>query len=90
MKTKLHLFCKPLGCTLQEYRTHIESQFTPLMDWSNYNVYWAIYHIDGDLIHNNHKKLKPIPIPAPGAAIIKRLKDSAELFRNRVNTNATN
>ena len=31
--------------TLQQLKEHLESQFTPLMSWSNYGTYWEIDHI---------------------------------------------
>ena len=43
---------KLLGCTLAEFRAHIESQFDPWMNWDNrglntgeYNVTWQFDHI---------------------------------------------
>mgnify|MGYP001591990549 FL=1 len=34
-----------LGCTIEEYRTHLELKFTPEMNWENYGSYWEIDHI---------------------------------------------
>ena len=31
--------------TAQQLREHIESQFTPEMNWSNYGTYWELDHI---------------------------------------------
>lgn len=36
---------KYLGCTLDEFKSHLESQFTPEMSWDNYGSYWHIDHI---------------------------------------------
>jgi hypothetical protein len=33
-----------LGCTIDEYKTHLESQFTPEMTWENWGIYWEIDH----------------------------------------------
>lgn len=33
------------GYTAQQLRQHIESQFTPEMNWSNYGSYWELDHI---------------------------------------------
>ena len=47
--------CEILGCTFEEFKTHIENQFEPWMNWSNYgnwngipetiNSAWDIDHI---------------------------------------------
>ena len=34
-----------LGCSIGEYITYIESQFTPEMTWENQGTYWEIDHI---------------------------------------------
>lgn len=31
--------------TLEQLRTHLESQFTPKMNWNNYGDYWEVDHI---------------------------------------------
>ena len=36
-----------LGCTISECRHHIESKFTPEMNWDNYGYIWEIDHIIG-------------------------------------------
>ena len=33
------------GYTIEQLRQHIESQFTPEMNWSNYGTYWELDHI---------------------------------------------
>lgn len=33
-----------LGCTLPEFRAHMEAQFTPEMTWANHGTYWHIDH----------------------------------------------
>lgn len=65
-----------LGCTYDEFKTHIESQFEPWMNWDNYgkfngefNYGWDIDHIiprseiktEDDIIKLNHfTNLKPL------------------------------
>ena len=34
-----------LGCNIQEYVLHLESQFTDEMNWGNHGTYWEIDHI---------------------------------------------
>nr|CAI9752059.1 hypothetical protein YSBCXYJI_YSBCXYJI_CDS_0157 [Caudoviricetes sp.] len=34
-----------LNYTLQQLKEHLESQFTPEMNWDNYGSYWEIDHI---------------------------------------------
>lgn len=36
---------KYLGCTLEEYKQHIESQFKPEMNWDNHGKVWELDHI---------------------------------------------
>lgn len=36
---------KLLGCVLEEYKQHLESQFKPEMNWSNHGEIWEIDHI---------------------------------------------
>jgi hypothetical protein len=33
-----------LGCTIQEFRAHLETQFAPGMTWENYGPFWHIDH----------------------------------------------
>lgn len=65
-----------LGCTFEEYKTHIENQFESWMNWSNYGAYknnetrtWQIDHIipislaftQAELIKLNHfTNLRPL------------------------------
>ncbi len=43
---KKHKFQKILGCSLEEFKIHIEKQFKPGMTWENYGFYtWHIDHI---------------------------------------------
>jgi hypothetical protein len=65
-----------LGCTHQEFKTHIESKFQPWMNWENYGKYngefnhgWDIDHIkplvnaktEEDIIELNHyTNLQPL------------------------------
>lgn len=34
-----------LGCSLDEFRLHIEQKFTPDMNWDNYGTVWELDHI---------------------------------------------
>jgi len=34
-----------LGCSIQDFRNHLESQFKPEMNWSNHGEVWEIDHI---------------------------------------------
>jgi len=34
-----------IGCSIEQYKKHIESQFNPKMSWENYGTYWEIDHI---------------------------------------------
>lgn len=34
-----------LGCTIQEFKNYIESQFKPEMNWDNHGIIWEIDHI---------------------------------------------
>jgi hypothetical protein len=33
-----------LGCTIEQYKSHLELQFTPEMTWENWGTYWEIDH----------------------------------------------
>jgi hypothetical protein len=33
-----------LGCTINQYKIHLEHQFTPEMTWENWGTYWEIDH----------------------------------------------
>lgn len=34
-----------LGCSIKQYKQHLESQFKPEMNWENYGKIWEIDHI---------------------------------------------
>lgn len=34
-----------LGCSIEEFKQHLESQFKPEMNWDNHGSYWEIDHI---------------------------------------------
>jgi hypothetical protein len=34
-----------LGCSIDEYKIHLQNQFTPEMNWENWGSYWEIDHI---------------------------------------------
>lgn len=36
---------KYLGCSLEEYKQHLEKQFDENMTWENYGIYWEVDHI---------------------------------------------
>lgn len=42
---KLYKTTKLLGCSINEYKQHLESQFKLGMDWENHGVIWEIDHI---------------------------------------------
>ncbi len=45
-KKDINLFLDLLGCTVQELKQHLESQFEPGMSWDNYGLHgWHIDHI---------------------------------------------
>lgn len=43
--TMLETTFELVGCTPQEFRDHLESQFDEKMSWDNYATYWEIDHI---------------------------------------------
>ena len=60
-----------LGCTIEEFNSFLEKQFTKEMNWNNYGTYWHIDHIkpcaiyDLTIIENqkecfNYKNLRPL------------------------------
>ena len=34
-----------LGCSIEEFKLHLEKQFDKNMSWENYGIYWEIDHI---------------------------------------------
>jgi hypothetical protein len=44
LKTKKTI--KYLGCSIEEYKKHIEQQFKPEMTWKNHGEIWEIDHIE--------------------------------------------
>jgi hypothetical protein len=42
---KDHSTLKYLGCSIDQYKQHLEQQFTPEMTWENWGTYWEIDHI---------------------------------------------
>lgn len=34
-----------LGCSIEEFKLHLEKQFNENMNWENYGIYWEIDHI---------------------------------------------
>jgi hypothetical protein len=62
---------KYLGCTLNEFKTHIEVKFNHKMNWGNYGDYWEVDHIrpiesfnfkdENEIIECwNYKNLQPL------------------------------
>lgn len=60
-----------LGCTINQFRIHLEKQFTEQMNWQNYGSYWHIDHIKPCASYNlkeeiqqkecfNYKNLRPL------------------------------
>jgi len=65
-----------LGCTFEEFKTHLESRFEPWMSWDNYGKYngtpnhgWDVDHVvplssaktEEDVIRLNHyNNLQPL------------------------------
>jgi hypothetical protein len=43
--TKSKSTLKYIGCTVEDFKAHIEKQFKPGMAWDNYGTYWHIDHI---------------------------------------------
>lgn len=69
--TKLHSGLKYLGCDVNTYKTHLESQFKTRMTWENHGTYWEVDHIYPlDLINSeqdcytyfNYKNTQPLTI----------------------------
>ena len=58
-----------LGCSIEYFKSYIESKFDESMNWINYGIVWDIDHIiplssaktEEDIIELNHyKNLKPL------------------------------
>ena len=48
---------KLLGCTIEEFKIHLEKQFKPGMNWSNYGE-WHVDHIQPCITFDLSKKLE--------------------------------
>jgi 5-methylcytosine-specific restriction endonuclease McrA len=63
---KEQTFKEFIGCSIKQFKFHLESQFTDLMSWENYGIYWEIDHIKplskGGSFH--YKNTQPLTIPA--------------------------
>jgi hypothetical protein len=60
-----------LGCSIEEFKLHLDKQFTKHMNWNNYGNYWEIDHIkpcdafnlkilEEQYICFNYKNLQPL------------------------------
>jgi len=61
-----------LGCSIEEYKLHLEKQFNSNMNWANYGSYWDIDHIKPCTLFNlsdpeqqkvcfNYQNTQPLP-----------------------------
>ena len=46
-----------LGCTFQEFKTHLEKQFDEHMNWNNHGDYWELDHIKPVSLAVNEQEL---------------------------------
>jgi len=80
---------KLLSCTIPFLKQHLESQFTPEMDWGNHGTYWHIDHIIPCSLYDlskeheqlkafNYRNLRPLE---KTENIIKRNKLNMELIK---------
>lgn len=46
-----------LGCTIQQFKEHLESQFNENMNWNNQGTYWDIDHIIPVSISNTEEEI---------------------------------
>ncbi len=44
-QNKTNLTIELLGCSLEIFKSYLETQFKPEMNWNNYSTYWEIDHI---------------------------------------------
>ncbi len=44
-KSKFGHSIELLGCSIEQFKIHLESKFTSEMSWENYGAYWEIDHI---------------------------------------------
>lgn len=49
-----------LGCSIEQVRKHLESQFSEKMSWDNHGIYWEIDHIIPLASATNHKTLRKL------------------------------
>jgi hypothetical protein len=70
---KLNSVFKYLGCSIEEFKLHLEKQFNKDMNWNNYGEYWEVDHINPIENFNfsneseiyecwNYKNLQPLTI----------------------------
>jgi hypothetical protein len=89
---KYHNFTKKnrtfvlLGYSAKDLKEHLEKQFTPEMDWSNYGTYWHIDHKIPQSFAHNEKELIELyqldnlqPLEAK-ANVSKHNRQIADLF----------
>jgi len=46
-----------LGCSYEEFKQHLEKQFTSEMNWDNYGSYWELDHIKPISLATNEQEL---------------------------------
>jgi hypothetical protein len=60
-----------LGCSFEEFKSHIESQFNENMSWDNYGSYWEFDHIiqlstakneEDVILLNNYLNFQPLEV----------------------------
>lgn len=44
-QAKMGSAVQDLGCSISDFKSHIECQFTAPMNWGNYGTYWELDHI---------------------------------------------
>jgi hypothetical protein len=82
-----------LGCTYEQLRLHLESQFTSEMNWDNHGIYWDIDHIEcigqsmtPEEIHkfSHYTNLRPLPKEEHR---IKSSEDNRKIILRKANNN---
>lgn len=82
---------KYIGCSFEELKKHLESQFESTMTWNNYGSYWSIDHIcpcnqaqnEHELIKLQHfRNLRPMITYGPNGNVTKsdNKTEEAQMF----------